>query len=798
MTDGIKAGIKAVGGARALVSGLAMAVALGAALPASAAVYTQVRLEGAQGVDAETALSIANIRRGADLSAGDLNDAQQRLQASGLFETVEIVPSGKTLVIRVSEYPTINVISFEGNRRIKDDKLAELVKSQSRRVFSPSQAEQDAQAIAAVYASQARYAARVDPRIIRRPNNRVDLVFEIREGDVTEIERIGFTGNRAFSDRRLRNVLATKQAGILRSFIKRDSFAPERTALDEKLLTDFYRSRGYADFKVQAVAPEVTRERDAFYVTYNIYEGPRFTFGRVDVISEVPGVEAAPYLAQNRVKPGSVYSPQAIETSLQRMEALAIQQGRDFLTFEPRVTRNMRNQTLDLTFALVRGPKVFVERIDIEGNTTTLDEVIRRQFNTVEGDPFNPREIRNSAERIRALGYFSDAQVETREGSSPQQVIVDVNVEEQPTGSLGFGASYGASAGLGFNASLSESNFLGRGQTVELSFSTASGSQSFDFNFIEPYFLGRDLKAKFGAWYRTSDYDNAKFNTRSAGFSTGVEFPVSRNGRLELRYRLSKDKLFDVDPIEIDPESGEWAGSSPILLAEQGERVNSALGYSYSYDSRIGGLNPLTAYKLRFSQDFSGLGGDVKAVTSTMLAGVESRAWREEVTLRAEFEAGAIHRLDDGPSRITERFRGSGRIRGFESNGYGPRDLNAPNEDALGGNYFWAARAEAQFPLGLPEEYGITGGLFADAGSVWGLDNVAGYGRDLNDRDGDGDHTEPMDGTVDDSMKVRASVGMSLFWTTPVGPLRFNFSKALKKEDYDKEQPFDLSISTKF
>lgn len=786
----------AVRGTRALVSGLALTVMLG--MPAAAAVYSEVRLEGAQGVDAETALSIANIRRGSDLSLGDLNDAQQRLQQSGLFETVEIVPQGRTLVIRVSEYPTINVISFEGNRRLKDERLAEIVQSRSRRVFSPAQAEQDAQTIAAAYASEGRYAARVDPRVIRRPGNSVDLVFEIREGDVTEIERIGFTGNRAFSDRRLRNVLATKQAGILRNFIRRDVFAPERTQLDEQLLTDFYRSRGYADFRVQAVAPEVTRERDAFFVTYNIYEGPRYTFGNVNVVSEVPGVSADAYVAQNRVRPGQVYSPQAVENSIQRLEAVALQQGVDFLAIEPRVTRNPRSQTLDLTLALTRGPKVFVERIDIEGNTTTLDEVIRRQFRTVEGDPLNPREIRNSAERIRALGYFADAQVETREGSSPQQVIVDVNVEEQPTGSLGFGASYGASQGVGFNASLSESNFLGRGQTVALSFSTASGSQGFDFSFIEPSFLARDLRARVSAWYRTSDYDNARFNTRSVGVSTGIEFPVSENGRLELAYRLSKDKLFDVEPVGLDPETGEWIGSSPILVGEQGERVTSALGYTYNYDTRGTGLDPLTAWKLRFSQDFAGLGGDVDSVTTTMLAGVESRAWREEVALRAEFEAGALVMLNDTESRITDRFRGSGRIRGFESNGYGPRDLNAPYEDALGGNFFWAARAEAQFPLGLPEEYGISGGIFADAGSVWGLDNVAGYNRDTNDRDDDGNLTEFVDGTVDDSMRVRASVGLSLFWTTPVGPLRFNFSKAIKKEDYDKEQPFDLSISTRF
>lgn len=789
MTKQTNGRVRSVGRAGMIASAAALAAMMGMAGPAAAVVYTDVRLEGAQTVDAETALSLANLRRGADLSLGDLNDAQQRLQQSGLFETVEIVPQGRTLVIRVSEYPTINIVNFEGNRRINDARLSEVVQSRSRRVFSPSMAEQDAQAIAAVYAAQGRYAARVEPRVIRRQGNRVDLVFEVREGALTEIERIGFTGNRAFSDRRLRNVLSTKQAGLLRTFVRRDTYDPERIGLDERLLTDFYRSRGYADFRVQAVAPEVARERDAFFVTYNIYEGPRFTFGNVSVVSEIPGVSVEPYQAQNRVRRGQVYSPSAVENTIQRMETLALQQGQNFVSIEPRVTRNMRNQTLDLTFALTRGPRIFVERIDIEGNTTTLDEVIRRQFRTVEGDPFNPREIRRSAERIRALGYFSDAQVDTRQGSSPQQVIVDVNVEEQPTGTLGFGASYGQDAGLGFNVSLSEANFLGRGQTVQLGFSTTSGTQSFDFSFIEPQFLSRDLRARFSTWYRTSDYDNTRYNTRSVGFSTGIEFPVSENGRLELRYRLSEDKLFDVEPIE--DVDGVLDGSSPILVAEeaQGAQITSAIGYSYNYDTRIGGLDPLTTYKLRFGQDFAGLGGDVEAVTTTMLAGVESRAWREEVTLRAEFEAGAIHMLNDDVSRITDRFRGTGRIRGFESNGYGPRDRNAPNDDALGGNYFWALRTEAQFPIGLPEEYGITGGVFADAGSVWGLDNTAGYPRD------DGN---PPDGTVDDSMNIRAAVGVSLFWTTPIGPLRFNLSKAVKKEDYDEDQPFDFSISTRF
>lgn len=770
-------------GAIALISALAVSAPVGfMALPAYAFVFNNVKIEGSQRIEGATILSYANIPRGQNVSAGDLNAALQRLQNSGLFETVEVVPQGGTLVIRVSEYPTINIINFEGNRRIKDEQLATIVKSQSRHVYSPSQAEADASMISQAYASQGRLAARVDPRIIRRDGNRIDLVFEIREGKVTEVERIGFVGNRAFSDRRLRQVLQTKQAGILRQFIQRDTFAPERMAVDEKLLTDFYRSRGYADFKVQGISPEVARERDAFYITYNIEEGPRYTFANVNTVSEIPGLDAADFRAQNRVRSGEVYSPSAIDNTIRRMETIALQKGLDFVNIEPRITRNMRNQTLDLTFALTRGSRVFVERIDIEGNTTTLDEVIRRQFTTVEGDPFNPREIRNAAERIRALGYFSDAQVESRAGSSGEQVIVDVNVEEQPTGSLNFGVSYGVNSGVGFNFGLNEQNFLGRGQQLSLNFATGSGTRSSGITFVEPYFLGRDLKARFQTWYNTTDSYNSDYNTRAVGILTGVEFPISENGRLELRYKVSKDTLSGVERIHIDPETSELVGSSPILYRDQGGYITSALGYTYTYDSRITGLDPLNRYRLTFSQDFAGLGGDVKSVTTAVYAGVESNAWREEVTLRSEFEAGAIYMLSDQNSRRFDRYSGNGKIRGFEYNGIGPRDLSAPNEDALGGNYFWALRNEAQFPIGLPEEYGISGGLFADIGSVWGLDDRLGY----------------TNVEVDDSMHIRAAVGASIFWTTPIGPLRFNFSKAVIKEDYDEEQNFDLTISTSF
>lgn len=750
--------------------------ALSSALTAPAAhaqsyVFTQVQIEGNQRVEAATILSYAEIARGQTISAAQLNDAYQRISGSGLFETVELVPSGSTLIIRVQEYPTISRVNFEGNARLKDEVLAGIVKSQSRRIYSPAQAEADAAAITDAYSQAGRLAARVDPRIIRRSDNRVDLVFEIREGRVTEIERLSFTGNRAFSDRRLRQVLETKQAGFLRTFVKADTFVGDRIAFDRQVLTDFYRSRGYVDFEVLGVSSEFSRERDAFFLTFNVREGQSFKFGKISTVSEYEGVDAAEYEAAIKVRTGATYSPAAVDNTIGRMEAVALKQGLNFLRVEPRITRNDRDLTLDVEFVLTRGQRIFVERIDIEGNATTLDRVVRRQFRTVEGDPFNPREIREAAERIRALGFFSRADVEAVPGSAADQVVVDVNVEEQPTGSLSFGVSYGVTTGLGFAASFSESNFLGRGQFLSVALSTGVNAANSNLTFIEPAFLGRDLKFRFSAYYNTSEQDYENYDTKAIGVSPSIEFPISEYGRLELRFKISEDTMKNYDPTDPDANPGGIID----LETQQGALITAGLGYTYSHDTRRTGLNPNAGVLLRFGQDFNGVGGDVKSIVSTALVSAETKVLNEEVTLRAEFEGGALNMLDGQTSRVIDRFSGIGKIRGFEPNGIGPVQGN----EALGGNYFAVARFEADFPIGLPEEYGISGGAFFDVGSVWGLDvGGADFGSE--------------------EMNLRAVAGLSLFWTTPIGPLRFNFSHALKKEDYDKEQRFDLTVSTRF
>jgi len=730
--------------------------------------FGSFRVEGNARVESPTILSYLGLSAGQTVSAADLNAGVQRIRGTGLFETVDAVPSGSTLVIRVVEFPTINRINFEGNRRLNDSRLSSLVESQPRHVFNPATAERDVAAIAAAYAAEGRINATVTPRLIRRNDNRVDLVFEVFEGGNTEVERISFVGNRNFSDFRLRQVLQTKQAGILRQIITRDTFVADRVEFDKSVLTDFYRSRGYIDFQILSVDSSLTRARDAYLLTYNIQEGQKYSFANVSVSSEIDGVDAAPYREAVRLSAGTTYSPVVLENNIARLEAVAVAAGEPFVTIEPRITRHNENLTLDVEFVLVRGERIFVERIDIEGNNTTLDRVIRNQFRIVEGDPFNPRMIRQSAERIRALGFFGTADVQTRPGSSADQVVIDVNVSEQPTGTLSFGANYNTDAGFSLIASLKESNFLGRGQRLNFDISTAVTNRALSFDFYEPNLLGRDLGLGIALAYRTTNNQNALFDTERFSFSPSLSFALTEQSRLSVNFGLSYANITDVTTT-----------SAPIVAdAALGGLWTTTVGYDYSFDTRTSGLNPSYGVLLRFGQDFGF--GDTTFIKTTALAMAETKVFNENVTLRATVEGGLLS-YSSGSSRIIDRFNlGSRYMRGFAPGGIGPRYNDGTEDDALGGNAFAVARLEAEFPLGLPEEYGMTGGVFVDYGSLWDT-GLADLSNVL--------YNDPIPRTV---------VGVSLFWTTPIGPLRFNWTRALDAQPFDNERNFDLTISTSF
>ena len=569
-------------------------------------------------------------------------------------------------------------------------------------------------------------------------------------------------------------MLGTKQAGLFRRLVRRDTFVESNVEADKQLLRDFYLSRGYIDMRTEAVNGQLTEERDGFFVSYNITEGQQFKFGQVDLVSEMDGVDAAAYRNLIKIRPGVVYSPTLVETDIARLERQAIRDGIDFMRVEPRVERNDRTLTLDVTYVLSRGPRVFVERIDIEGNTTTLDRVIRRQFDSVEGDPFNPREIRQAAERIRALDYFETADVNAREGSSPEQVVVDVDVVEKPTGSLSFGGTFSNNDGIGVVVSFAEDNFLGRGQRLALNVSTASEARRYGISFSEPSLLGRDVELGLNLNYSETDSSFATYDTEVLIFQPSITFPVSEFGRLQLRYTAQN--------LEVVARDTPTNGLTIQDDINAGAQLASSIGYRYTYDTRTTGLDPTAGVLFEFSQDFAGLGGDSKFVRTVAKVTGEKKFLNEELTLRATLEGGALA-WSSGNNRAADRFiLGPSIMRGFEPGGIGPRDTSGTETDPLGGNLYLVARFEAEFPLGLPEEYGITGGVFYDVGNLWDLDDV-----NLNG------------GTIlGESGSFRHVIGFSVYWDTPVGPLQFNFSKPLKSEDFDEEQNFEVTLRTEF
>jgi outer membrane protein insertion porin family len=739
------------------------------------AVFSRIDVAGTQRVDPETVRVFAGIEPGVPVTPEDINLAVRRLFASGLFETVNVVPEAGRLVITVTENPIINRIAFEGNRAIDDEALAALIELRPRLAYTVAAAEADAQRIIDAYRQTGRFTAAVTPVIIRQPENRVDLVFEIREGRRTPVQRITFVGNRVFSDTRLRRAIETGQANLFTAIFGGQTYDADRLRLDQELLRQFYLERGYIDFRVLSATAELSPERDAFFVTFTVSEGERYDFGTASVVSMIPGLAAADFqqfLAP--LRPGSVYNAREVERVIERMAFEAGQQGFAFVEIVPRIERDDANRRVNITFELQEGERVFIERIDIVGNTRTLDRVIRRQFRVVEGDPFNTREIRAAEDRIRGLGFFERVAVQVREGSTPTSAIVRVEVEEAPTGNLSLGGAFSTNEGFAAQIGITERNFLGRGQSLSAAFSGSRQFQSLEFGFTEPALLDRDLLAGFTIYRRQRDFREQAFATRNTGFEPRLGFPISENGRLTLRYRLSEDEIRDVAD-----------DTSPIIAREAGAELTSAFGFTYAFDRRNSVVDPTAGFILSLTQEFAGLGGDTRFSKTQASARAYTSLFDEDIVISATLEGGAL--FWDGNSRITERFiTGGDNFRGFARNGIGPRDRGIVDgqqiDEPLGGNYFAVARLDATFPIGLPEEYGIFGGVFADAGSVWGLDDTAGAGGE----------------EVDDSFHLRASVGVSLIFETRFAPLRFNFARPLRTRPGDVDETFRFTIQTRF
>jgi outer membrane protein insertion porin family len=755
--------------------------------PVAAPVIRQILVEGNQRVEADTVLSYLLLQPGQPFDSRLVNLSIQTLFATGLFSDVQMEDRGEIVIVRVQENPIINRVILEGNSAIDDEKITDEIQAQPRAIFTRSRVQSDVQRIIEVYRRSGRFAATVTPKIVEQPQNRVDLIFEISEGPVTGVRRINFIGNESYSDRRLRRELVTRESRWWRFFSSNDNYDPDRLEYDRELLRQFYSNQGYANFRVLSAVAELTPDQRDFYITITIDEGEVYNFGEVTVRTEIPDLNPEFLQAILPVQEGDLFQGQLIEDSIDALTFSAGAAGYAFVNVRPLSSRNRDDRTVDVEFVIDEGPRVYIERIDISGNTRTVDQVIRRELDIVEGDAFNQVLMDRSRNNIRRLGFFEDVEVEETPGSAPDRARVNVAVTEQPTGELAFGAGFSSTDAFLVDLSISERNLRGRGQFLRFRISASSNRESLDIRFTEPRFLDRNLAAGFDLFRVNSDFlSEASFQTESTGASLRLGFPVTASTNLQLGYTYRTDNVL------------VFSSASSALLNQAGSRATSVLTYTLNWSRLNDPIEPSNGYRLQFTQGFAGIGGDVRYVRSEINGAVYRPFFPgilgDDVVASFTMNGGFVLPWGGDSVRINDRFfKGGNSFRGFEVAGLGPRAVSRdPNTgelirgDALGGRLYAVGALEVSFPLGLPEQYGVRGSLFTEFGTLGLLDSA--------DQVDEG--TQAVF-TVDD-LALRASAGLSIFWDSPFGPVRFDFAQAFMREDYDRAEFFRFSTRTGF
>jgi outer membrane protein insertion porin family len=768
----------------AAISVSASALTSFAAVPAVQAqgvIVREIKVTGNRRVEPETVRSYLHFTVGDPYDAGKADSSLRALFATGLFADVEIERQNSTVIVHVVENPVVNQVAFEGNSEIDDKTLEAEVQLKPRSVYTRARALADAQRILDVYRRQGRFAAVVEPNLIELDENRVNVVFEINEGIATKVKAIHFVGNHAFSDSQLRDIITTTQSGWF-DFLKGTAiYDPDRMNLDRELLRQYYLKNGYADVNIISANAELDRDGTGFILTFVIEEGQPYVFGDVRIDSQLPELHPETLNDELLTRPGETFNASYIDKTVEKLTLRTSELGFAFARVRPRADRNPAARSIDITYEIDQGPRVYIERINVVGNLRTKDRVIRREFRLAEGDAYNPLLIDQAKKRLQALGFFKAVEIQRRPGSAPDRVVLDVEVTEQPTGELSFGAGYSTNEGVIGDVSITERNLLGNGQFLRLALGGSVERFQIDLSFTEPRFLDRNIAAGFDLFHKEIDQsDQSSFKSRRTGGSVRMGFPLAENFWMSTSYTLSHDDIFEVDRTR----------ASRAVLEAEGAALTSAIGTAITYDTRNHPRNPNRGLYFQVGTDFAGVGGDVQYVR---VQG-EGRAYypiTDDITFVGRIIGGHIEGWGGQDVRLLDLYyRGGETVRGFDRAGYGPRDLNTG--DSLGGKTYWAATAEVRFPLPLiPDELGMSGAIFADAGSLFG----AGEGAKENPGCAPGDNTVIC---LADDASIRSSVGVGLLWNSPLGPLRLDYAYALTKEDYDETQSIRFGASTKF
>jgi outer membrane protein insertion porin family len=747
------------------------------AQPVQTGVVRRIVVEGNERIETATIQSYLPIAVGDTVDSPRLDLALKTLYRTDLFSDVRLNMEGETLVVRVVENPIINQVVFEGNSALSSDKIRDEVEIHPRSIFTRSHVLEDVQRIVELYRRSGRISAVVTPKIVELPQKRVDLVFEISEGPKTGILRVNFLGNKAFTDPTLRDVVVTKESAWYKFFTSNDNYDPDRIEYDREQLRKYYTNRGYYDFRVVSSVAELNSSQRNFAVTYTLDEGPKYKFGKLTVKTELKKLNAEILQILLPIKEGQVYRSDKIEAAVDSLTFAAGAAGFAFVDIRPRYTPNRQTHTVDVVFEVKEGPRVYVERIDVVGNTQTLDPVIRQELRIAEGDAYNRVLVDRSKTELKRLGFFKTVDITQQPGSAPDKTVLQVKVEEQPTGELSFGAGYSSIDRLLLDIGISQKNFRGTGTDVRLRASVGSLRQQIDFSYTDPRFEGRDLRGGFDVGYTRFDYTQySGFNSASTFLNLRAGFPLNVNTLLDVRYGIREDQ------VSVDNASCAAGVISVVICDQRGNALASSVGYSLFIDHRNDPLHPTRGFYAKLDQDFAGLGGDVRYLKST-LRGATYWGFTPDWVLTVDGDVGYVNGWGGDNIRINDRFfKGGDTFRGFEIAGIGPRDTNPNFQEALGGDLYAIGTVELSIPNHLPEQYGIKTALFSDFGTLGLLDK--------SDKAG-----QP---TVKDDLGLRASAGLSVFWTSPLGPIRLDFSQVLAKESYDKTEAFRFSTSTQF
>ena len=780
-------------------AGLALLVALGSVA------HAEIVVQGNRRVDTETIKSY--------VTGGNAETARRDLLATGLFSSVSVTGRGGNIVVTVKENEVINRVVFQGNKKLKAEQLTQEVQSKARGPFSQSVVDSDAERLREIYKRGGRSNAMVTTQIVPLENGRVDVVFNISEGDKTGIKSIEFVGNTAYGAGRLRDQMTTTESNFL-SFLKSsDVYDADRIAADLEQIRRFYLRHGYADFRVVNTDVQYDQASNGYRITVTVEEGQQYRVGTVNVESRIPDVDGT--LLQRRVKTsaGSIYNSDEVEKSLQGITTEVAGKGYAFSQVRPQGNRDPATATINITYIVEEGPRVYIERINVVGNTRTRDYVIRREFDVGEGDAYNKVLVDRAERRLNNLGYFKTVRITNEPGSTPDRVIVNVVVEDQPTGQFAVSGGYSTSDGFIAEVSVAETNFLGRGQYVRLSGSTGQYTKGAEFNFTEPYFLDRRIAAGFDLYSKQSD--NTKYsyyeNTMTGG-TIRLGLPLTEETSVLFRYSLFQQNLkipntykkpfndcwYPVSGYSFTYPSCVQNGEASLALKEsQGRTLTSLVGYTLSYNTLDNNKNPHSGLYAEAKQDFAGLGGDSKYVRTTG----EIRYYQEltdDVVGMLRGQAGYMFGYGNNQKLniVDQFFLGPGLVRGFAPSGLGPRDAADPRNNALGGSTYFGGTAEIQFPISfIPREFGLRGAVFADAGTLYGYKgrkDFAGISPSVVATN------YPQTISVIDNKGIRSSVGASILWQSPLGPIRFDYAIPLSKEKYDRTQYFRFTGGTAF